>query len=157
MTAGGPGGTAGRPVGVSVQVPGGTGKMRSSGGARLAVAGDTAPQPFDVERLPQEPVRTCVGCRGRAQRSVLLRVVAAEVDGAWCVVPDPRRRLGGRGAWLHPEPACLDLAERRKAFPRALRRSGPLGTGALRTFVTGPPTVPTGSGSDADEHPMSAR
>jgi predicted RNA-binding protein YlxR (DUF448 family) len=62
-------------------------------------------------------------------------VVAAEVDGIWAVVPDPRHRLPGRGAHLHPVLACLDLAERRRAFPRALRRSGPMETGAVREFV----------------------
>jgi hypothetical protein len=62
-------------------------------------------------------------------------VVAAEVDGVWAVVPDPRRRHAGRGAWVHPDRACLDLAERRRAFARALRRSGPLDLSALREFV----------------------
>jgi predicted RNA-binding protein YlxR (DUF448 family) len=88
-------------------------------------------------------------------------VVAVEADDVWCVVPDPGRRLPGRGANVHPEPSCLDLAERRRAFPRALRRSGPLDTAALREFVADlhrpPVTVLTGSGSDADEHPMSAQ
>jgi predicted RNA-binding protein YlxR (DUF448 family) len=81
------------------------------------------------------PVRMCVGCRGRDDRSVLLRVVATEVDGVWSVVPDPRHRRTGRGASLHPTPACLDLAERRRAFPRALRRSGPLDTAPVRAYV----------------------
>ncbi|MCI2420324.1 YlxR family protein [Saccharopolyspora sp. K220] len=46
-------------------------------------------------------------------------------------VPDPRRRQPGRGAWLHPAPACLRLAERRRAFPRALRVPGPVDTSAV--------------------------
>jgi uncharacterized protein len=76
-----------------------------------------------------------VGCRGRAGRSVLLRVVAAEDGGVWTVVPDPRHRLPGRGAWVHPDAGCLALAERRKAFGRALRRGGSLSTGALREYL----------------------
>ncbi|NLT54485.1 MAG: YlxR family protein [Actinomycetales bacterium] len=80
-------------------------------------------------------MRTCVGCRERAARSVLLRVAAVEVDGVWCVVPDPGHGLAGRGASLHLDPACLGLAERRRAFPRALRLSGPLDLTALREFV----------------------
>jgi len=80
-----------------------------------------------------EPVRTCVGCRQRAPVSQLLRVVAR--DGA--LVPDPSRRLPGRGAHLHPDPACLELAERRKAFPRALRTPPPLDVGPLRDALTG--------------------
>ncbi|HYJ74020.1 MAG TPA: YlxR family protein [Kineosporiaceae bacterium] len=84
---------------------------------------------------PAGPVRTCVGCRVRASRAVLLRVVAVEVGGSWAVVPDPRHRLAGRGASVHPVPECLDLAERRRAFPRALRREGPLDLTELRAFI----------------------
>ena len=88
----------------------------------------TAGAPTDQPRADRGPVRTCVGCRTRAVADDLLRVVA--VDGA--LIPDPRRRLPGRGAWLHPVPECLSRAERRSAFPRALRpgaRSTPIGYG----------------------------
>jgi predicted RNA-binding protein YlxR (DUF448 family) len=61
----------------------------------------------------------------------LLRVVA--VGGR--LVPDPARRLPGRGAHLHPDPACLAQAERRRAFPRALRVPAPLDTVALHALV----------------------
>ena len=138
------------------------GKIRTRRGARLSVSGESAGQSPLEQAPPQGPVRTCVGCRVRASRAVLLRVVAVEVGGEIVVVPDPRHRLAGRGAWLHPDPACLDLAERRRAFPRALRRGGPLDTGAVREAVTArrsmsTPTVIDGSGSEADEHPMSAQ
>ncbi|WP_420807850.1 YlxR family protein [Amycolatopsis antarctica] len=72
-------------------------------------------------------MRTCVGCRRRAVAGELLRVVA--VNGH--LVVDVRRRLPGRGAWLHPVPECLVKAERRRAFPRALRVPGVLGVDAL--------------------------
>ncbi|MGF0116374.1 YlxR family protein [Promicromonospora sp. Marseille-Q5078] len=39
---------------------------------------------------------------------------------------DVRGCLPGRGAWIHPTPACLALAERRRAVPRALRVTGPV-------------------------------
>jgi uncharacterized protein len=89
-------------------------------------------------------------------------VVAVEAGGEIVVAPDPHHRLAGRGAWLHPDPSCLDLAERRRAFPRALRRVGPLDSSAVREFVTAgrtqsTSTVTDGSGSEADEHPMSAQ
>jgi uncharacterized protein len=58
----------------------------------------------------------------------LVRVVAVDGD----LVLDPRRRIGGRGAWLHPDLDCLARAERRRAFPRALRVSGMLDVVVLR-------------------------
>ena len=36
---------------------------------------------------------------------------------------DHRRNLPGRGAWFHPEARCLDLARRKRALGRSLRRS----------------------------------
>ena len=114
---------------------GGGGKIRPGRSARLPVSGESTGQPASVSG-PQGPIRTCVGCRVRASRAVLLRVVAVEAGGDIVVVPDPHHRLAGRGAWLHPDPSCLDLAERRRAFPRALRRVGPLDSSALREFVT---------------------
>ncbi|MGZ9825640.1 YlxR family protein [Tsukamurella ocularis] len=75
----------------------------------------------------QGPVRTCIGCRRRASAGELIRVVAsAPVDGARTVVVDGRRRLPGRGAWLHDSPSCREAARKRNAFRRALRVSGPL-------------------------------
>ncbi|WP_187313455.1 DUF448 domain-containing protein [Actinosynnema mirum] len=77
------------------------------------------------------PVRTCVGCRARTSYSELLRVVA--VAGA--LAPDPRRRLPGRGAWLHPDPSCLRTAEKRRAFPRALKVTGELDAEGVRAHL----------------------
>ena len=75
------------------------------------------------------PVRTCVGCRERAAKRELVRVTAgSDVDGHPAVLPDPDGTATGRGAHLHPTTACLELAVRRKAFPRALRYAG--GSGA---------------------------
>ena len=64
-------------------------------------------------------------------KSDLLRLVV--IEGS--VVPDPRGRLPGRGASLHPDLACLELAERRRAFPRAFRLQGPLEVGMLRRWL----------------------
>nr|WP_254125737.1 YlxR family protein [Amycolatopsis sp. CA-230715] len=89
------------------------------------------------------PVRTCVGCRKRASIGELLRVVA--VDG--CLVVDERRRLPGRGAWLHPGPECLAKAERRRAFPRALRVSGVLDARAVSARLAAHAVHGPGGGS----------
>ncbi|MFF9899739.1 YlxR family protein [Streptomyces longispororuber] len=83
------------------------------------------------------PERTCVGCRERAAKSELLRIVA--IEGA--CVPDPRGTLPGRGAYVHPALVCLDLAVRRRAFPRAFRVQGPLDTAELRGNVEAAETV----------------
>ncbi|BBY77991.1 hypothetical protein MPRF_48900 [Mycolicibacterium parafortuitum] len=66
------------------------------------------------------PVRTCIGCRRRELAVELLRVVA--VDSV--VTVDAAGKLPGRGAWLHPDPECLQAAIRRRAFGRALRITG---------------------------------
>jgi predicted RNA-binding protein YlxR (DUF448 family) len=76
-------------------------------------------------------VRTCVGCRVRADRAALLRVVVA--DGV--LVVDPQRRLPGRGASVHPDLACVDLADKRRAFHRALRVDGPLDVTPVRQHL----------------------
>jgi len=47
----------------------------------------------------------------------LLRVVARGDQ----IVPDPRARLPGRGAYLHLSQKCFEQAVRRRAFARALR------------------------------------
>ncbi len=80
---------------------------------------------------PSDPLRTCVGCRTRGAATGLLRVVAVDRT----LVPDPRRRLPGRGAWLHPDSECLRAAERRRAFPRALRTQETLDTAAVHTHL----------------------
>ena len=51
------------------------------------------------------------------------------------IVPDPQARLPGRGAYLHPRQECFELAQRRRAFSRALRLPGPLGTGRLAEYL----------------------
>src|SRR6478609_5659991 len=83
------------------------------------------------------PERTCIGCRVRERSTDLLRVVA--VGGV--VIPDLRRRLPGRRAWLHPDLGCLAAAERRRAFGRALRvpkiDAATLDTTEVRVFLEG--------------------
>ncbi len=103
---------------------------RRAGRARAAPDAAARAVESDATRLPG-PVRTCVGCRERAAKSELLRVVA--VEGA--LAPDPASRLPGRGASVHPDPRCVDLAERRKAFGRALRLAGPLDVAPVRDFL----------------------
>ncbi|WP_375478293.1 YlxR family protein [uncultured Jatrophihabitans sp.] len=83
------------------------------------------------------PIRTCVGCRRRGPATELLRVVVApdSPGDSFPVVPDPRRRMPGRGAWVHPSPGCVELAERRRAFGRALRVPGPVDSAPVGEYV----------------------
>jgi predicted RNA-binding protein YlxR (DUF448 family) len=83
----------------------------------------------------QRPIRTCIGCRQRVEATELLRVVVGSAKPPFAVVPDPRRRAPGRGAWVHPVAECVDLAERRRAFARALRCPGPMDASAVREYL----------------------
>ncbi|MBO0829761.1 MAG: YlxR family protein [Streptosporangiales bacterium] len=90
-----------------------------------------------------------MGCRVRVAKKDLLRVVA--IEGS--VVPDPHGRLPGRGAYLHPALVCLDLAVRRRAFPRALRAQGPLDVARVKAYV-----ADTSVGMESEEsHATGAR
>jgi predicted RNA-binding protein YlxR (DUF448 family) len=91
---------------------------------------------------PRHPTRTCVGCRAVRPQHELLRV-AATPDG---IRFDHRRRLPGRGAYLCPDPGCLDAATRRGAgaLRRALRGApeaeAMAALDAVRTHLSGDPT-----------------
>lgn len=80
-----------------------------------------------------EAVRTCVGCRSRANRSTLVRLVVRETQ----IVVDDRAALPGRGAWLHPDIECFRLAEKKRAFARAFRVRTPLDTNSLENRLNG--------------------
>ena len=74
------------------------------------------------------PVRTCIGCRERDGKADLLRIVGCGTQA----VPDPAAVLAGRGAYLHRRKDCFHLAERRRAFGRALRLAGPVDLSLVR-------------------------
>ncbi|HEY8456882.1 MAG TPA: YlxR family protein [Actinopolymorphaceae bacterium] len=82
-----------------------------------------------------QPMRMCVGCRVRASKSELLRVVVVRDADTVRVVPDPSGSAPGRGAHVHPRRDCLGQAERRRAFPRALRIEGPVDVADIRRHI----------------------
>ena len=83
-----------------------------------------------------EPVRTCLGCRQRADTSSLLRIVASgSAAKGREVVPDPSATLPGRGAWVHPTTACIENAAKRRAFGRALRVTEALDIEQLKNII----------------------
>src|SRR3954447_11781563 len=100
----------------------------------MAAAPSTAPEsakdPAAV--TVQRPIRMCIGCRQRAPAAELLRVVAGPGGEP---VPDPRRRIPGRGAGLHSHQRCVELAERRRAFARALHVPGPVDPTPVGEYV----------------------
>lgn len=89
-------------------------------------------------------LRTCIATREIRPDVELLRVVLSkEIPNT--VVPDPKRKLPGRGAWITPTLTALDTAEQRKAFGRALRVTGSPDTGPVRKYLQD-------LGSGADSH-----
>ena len=66
----------------------------------------------------REPVRTCVACRQEAGKGSLVRVVR-RADGAAAL--DLSGRAHGRGAYLHRDPSCIEIARKKKALDRALK------------------------------------
>ncbi|WP_105567690.1 YlxR family protein [Microbacterium halophytorum] len=79
-----------------------------------------------------DAVRTCVGCRARAPRDSLIRVVAVGAD----LVFDEAASMPGRGAWVHPAQKCVRNALQRRAFARALRVPAQVGTQTIEEWLT---------------------
>jgi predicted RNA-binding protein YlxR (DUF448 family) len=71
-----------------------------------------------VPKTRHEPVRTCVACRLEAGKRELVRLFR-EPGGR--VRVDSTGRSPGRGAYLHPDRSCIELARRRGTLERALR------------------------------------
>ena len=99
------------------------------------------------------PVRTCVGCRNRDHQADLVRVVAEQGS----VIPNLDGRKPGRGAWLHPNTECLALAEKRRAFTRALRSEKVLDLSAITTYVVALVQSTSVERDESHERPMSAQ
>lgn len=72
-----------------------------------------------MRRRPQ-PIRTCLGCRQKEDKSGLVRIVRRPDGG---VAVDPTGRAAGRGAYLHASRDCLSRAARGGAIARALKTS----------------------------------
>ncbi len=70
-----------------------------------------------MARRKHVPIRTCVACRQTAGKRALIRIVRSP-EG---VQVDPRGKLPGRGAYLHPARPCWERALATRALDRALR------------------------------------
>ena len=74
------------------------------------------------------PVRMCAGCRGRADKPTLVRLVW---DSGSAVTIDEQQLLPGRGVYVHP--ACVERALKTRALARGLRRQ--LDAAAVRNVL----------------------
>lgn len=68
--------------------------------------------------VARAPLRTCVGCKGRAEKARLVRLVVAEGEG---VRVDRTGSAPGRGAYVHPDRDCIEAAIVGGGLSRALR------------------------------------
>lgn len=68
---------------------------------------------------PDQPQRSCLGCRETHDKRQLLRFVLAP-DNA--VVPDLESKLPGRGAYVCNRADCLTRAIRQRQFSRAFKK-----------------------------------
>jgi len=69
-------------------------------------------------------MRTCIGCRRRAERSELRRFVVLADNGGARLAYDRERTLPGRGLYLCGDAECLERAVARRAVHRAARAEG---------------------------------
>ena len=65
-----------------------------------------------------KPQRKCIGCNTSKDKDLLCRYV--EIDGD--LVRDINKKLPGRGCYLCDNDKCIELAKKKKAFNRALRK-----------------------------------
>ncbi|MFZ5925687.1 MAG: RNase P modulator RnpM [Bacillota bacterium] len=68
-------------------------------------------------RVKKVPQRTCVGCREVKPKKELIRIVRTP-DGL--VEVDFTGKRSGRGAYVCPDPRCLDLAVKGRRLDTAL-------------------------------------
>ena len=79
------------------------------------------------------PVRSCIGCRKKANPAALIRVVL--IDGV--VTPEIKRGAPGRGAWLHKN--CAEVAINRGAFRFAFKQEKAVDVSKLLNFLKSNP------------------
>jgi predicted RNA-binding protein YlxR (DUF448 family) len=79
----------------------------------------TDAETVDRDRLGAGPQRRCVATGQVADKTALLRFVVAPSGE---LVPDLQGRLPGRGLYLAPTRAAVEVALKKRAFARAARR-----------------------------------
>ncbi|HEV2034133.1 MAG TPA: YlxR family protein [Candidatus Dormibacteraeota bacterium] len=77
------------------------------------------PRRRPVANPRREPVRTCVACRQEAGKRAMVRIVRSPEGGGATV--DRSGGAAGRGAYLHADAACIEIARKRRALERSLK------------------------------------
>ena len=70
-----------------------------------------------TKKIPQ---RMCVGCQEMKPKKLLIRVVRTPEE---TIVIDPTGKRSGRGAYICPDPECLNKALKGKRLEKALQRA----------------------------------
>jgi len=97
-------------------------------------------------RQKHEPLRSCVACGRKRPKKELVRVVRTP---AGAIEPDPTGRLAGRGAYVCPDPGCLEVAVKGRKLERALKVPVPEEVlQALAVTVAGMEASDDGGGRD---------
>jgi predicted RNA-binding protein YlxR (DUF448 family) len=79
--------------------------------------------------------RTCIACRkkyswdGHVSTDTLVRIIRQGL----VLIPDPDRKLSGRGAWVHRD--CVTQAIERKLFKAAFRSADNFDHSQLQQFI----------------------
>ncbi len=68
-----------------------------------------------VRKIPQ---RTCIGCRTVRPKKELVRIVRTPDGG---IEVDPTGKKSGRGAYICPDPGCLEKAMKSRVLGSALQ------------------------------------
>lgn len=112
---------------------------------------------MDPRTATPRPERTCVGCRKKAARDQLVRLVrgGSPEDAVPRIVVDERSSAPGRGAWVHPDARCLDHAVSRGGLSRSFR--GPVDAGGLGELRRRLEALPAPITQKRVEEPMDIR
>ena len=66
------------------------------------------------------PIRRCVGCQEQKPKRSMLRIVLTPTGE---ILVDATGKKSGRGAYICPQRACLEMAKKRKSLERGLKTS----------------------------------